>query len=41
MKEFAYKLIKGIPLKDVPRDKRDIVNDLIALRIVSDSKVIK
>jgi len=41
LKEFAYKLIKGILLKDVPRDKRDIVNDLIALRIVSNSKVIK
>ena len=41
MKEFAYKLIKGILLKDIPRDKKDIVNNLISLRIVSDSKVIK
>ena len=41
MKEFAYKLIQGISSKDIPRDKRDIVNDLIALRIVSDSKIIK
>jgi len=41
LKEFAYKLVQGIPSKDIPRDKRDIVNDLIALRIVSDSKIIK
>ena len=41
MKEFAYKLVKGILRKDVPRDKRDIVNDLIALGVLSDSKVIK
>jgi len=41
LKEFAYKLVQGIASKDVPRDKRDIVNDLIALRIVSDSKIIK
>ncbi|GAB6073900.1 ribonuclease R family protein [Nautilia lithotrophica] len=41
MKEFAYKLVQGIASKDIPRDKRDIVNDLIALRIVSDSKIIK
>ena len=41
MKEFAYKLIKGIARKDIPRDKRDIVNDLIALKIVSDGKIIK
>ena len=41
MKEFAYKLVQGVASKDVPRDKRDIINDLIALRIVSDSKIIK
>ncbi len=41
MKEFAYKLVKGILRKDIPRDKRDIVNDLIALGVLSDSKVIK
>jgi ribonuclease R len=41
LKEFAYKLIKGIARKDIPRDKRDIVNDLIALKIVSDGKIIK
>ena len=41
MKEFAYKLIQGINTKDIPRDKRDIVNDLLALRIVSDGKIIK
>ena len=41
MKEFAYKLIQGIDRKDIPRDKRDIINDLIALRIVSDGKIIK
>ncbi len=41
MKEFAYKLVQGVASKDIPRDKRDIVNDLIALRIVSDSKIIK
>ena len=41
MKEFAYKLIQGISSKDIPRDKRDIVNDLIALKIVSNSKIIK
>jgi len=41
LKEFAYKLVQGIASKDIPRDKRDIINDLIALRIVSDSKIIK
>ena len=41
MKEFAYKLVKGIERKDIPRDKRDIINDLIALGIVSDGKIIK
>jgi len=41
LKEFAYKLVKGIASKDIPRDKRDIINDLIALKIVSDSKIIK
>jgi ribonuclease R len=41
MKEFAYKLVKGIDRKDIPRDKRDIINDLIALGIVSDGKIIK
>jgi len=41
LKEFAYKLVQGVASKDIPRDKRDIVNDLIALRIVSDSKIIK
>jgi len=41
VKEFAYKLIQGINTKDIPRDKRDIVNDLLALRIVSDGKIIK
>jgi len=41
MKEFAYKLIQGIERKDIPRDKRDIINDLIALGIVTDGKIIK
>ena len=41
MKEFAFKLAKGINRKDIPRDKRDIINDLIALGIVSDGKIIK
>jgi len=41
MKEFAYKLIKGIDRKDIPRDKRDIVNDLIALGIVTNGKIIQ
>ncbi|WP_456480612.1 ribonuclease R family protein [Nautilia sp.] len=41
MKEFAYKLVQGIASKDIPRNKRDIINDLIALRIVTDSKIIK
>jgi ribonuclease R len=41
LKEFAYKLVQGTASKDVPRDKRDIVNDLIALKIVTDSKIIK
>jgi len=41
LKEFAYKLVTGIASKDIPRDKRDIVNDLIALGVVSDSKIIK
>ena len=41
MKEFAYKLAKGIARKDIPRDKREVVNDLLALKIVSYSKEIK
>jgi len=41
LKEFVYKLVKGIDRKDIPRDKRDIINDLIALGIVSSGKVIK
>ncbi|WP_456470510.1 ribonuclease R family protein [Caminibacter sp.] len=41
MKEFAYKLVKGIDRKDIPRDKRDIVNDLIALGIVTDGKIVQ
>ncbi len=41
MKEFAYKLVKGILRKDIPRDKKDLINDLIALKIVSDGKIIK
>jgi len=41
MKEFAYKLVKGIARKDIPRDKRDIVNDLISLGVLSDGKIIK
>jgi len=41
VKEFAYKLIQGIDRKDIPRDKRDIVNDLIMLGVVSDGKIIK
>ena len=41
MKEFAFKLAQGINRKDIPRDKRDVLNDLIALKIVSDGKIIK
>lgn len=41
MKEFAYKLLKGIDRKDIPRDKRDIVNDLIVLGIVTNGKILK
>jgi len=41
LKEFAYKLVKGILRKDIPRDKRDILNDLIALKIISDGKIVK
>ncbi len=41
MKEFAYKLVKGILRKDIPRDKKDLINDLIALKIISDGKIIK
>ena len=41
MKEFIYKLVKGVKRKDIPRDKRDIINDLIALKIISDSKILK
>ncbi len=41
MKEFVFKLVKGIERKDIPRDKKDIINDLIALGIVSDGKIIK
>ena len=41
MKEFVYKLSKGILRKDIPRDKRDIINDLIALKIVTDGKIIQ
>jgi len=41
VKEFAFKLVQGIQRKDIPRDKRDIINDLIALGIVTDGEVIK
>jgi ribonuclease R len=41
LKEFIYKLTKGIERKDIPRDKRDLVNDLIAFRIVTNGKIIK
>jgi len=41
LKEFAYKLVKGVLSKDIPRDKRDIVNDLIALKILTSTKLIK
>ncbi|WP_457562959.1 ribonuclease R family protein [Caminibacter pacificus] len=41
MKEFAYKLVKGIDRKDIPRDKRDMINDLIALGIVTSGKIIQ
>ncbi len=41
MKEFAYKLVRGIASKDIPRDKRDLVNDLISLKILTSSKTIK
>ena len=41
MKEFLYKLVKGISRKDIPRDKRDLVNDLSALRVLSNGKIIK
>jgi ribonuclease R len=41
LKEFIYKLIKGIDRKDIPRDKRDLINDLIAFRIVTNGKIIK
>ena len=41
MKEFLYKLVKGIPRKDIPRDKRDLVNDLLALRVLSNGKIVK
>ena len=41
MKEFLFKLVKGIARKDIPRDKRDIVNDLIALGVVTDGKIIQ
>jgi len=41
LKEFLFKLVKGIARKDIPRDKRDIVNDLIALGVVTDGKIIQ
>jgi ribonuclease R len=41
LKEFIYKLTKGIDRKDIPRDKRDLVNDLIAFKIVTNGKIIK
>jgi len=41
VKEFVFKLVKGIDRKDIPRDKRDILNDLIALGVVTDGKIIK
>jgi ribonuclease R len=41
MKEFVFKLIKGIDRKDVPRDKRDIINDLLALGVLKDGKIIQ
>jgi ribonuclease R len=41
LKEFIFKLIKGIDRKDIPRDKRDLINDLIAFKIVTNGKIIK
>ena len=41
MKEFLYKLVKGLSRKDIPRNKRDLVNDLLALKVLSDGKIIK
>ncbi len=41
MKEFAYKLLKGIERKDIPRDKRELVEDLLYLGVLSDGKIIK
>jgi len=41
LKEFVYKLIKGIARKDIPRDKKDIVNDLLALGALTDGKIIQ
>jgi ribonuclease R len=41
MREFAYKLVKGILRKDIPRDKRDVINDLISLGVVTNGEVIK
>jgi len=41
MKEFLYKLVRGISRKDVPRDKRDLINDLLALKVLNNGKIIK
>jgi ribonuclease R len=36
-----FKLTRGILRKDIPRDKRNLVNDLITLGIVENGKVVK
>jgi ribonuclease R len=41
LKEFIYKLTKGIDRKDIPRDKRDLINDLVSFRIVTNGKIVK
>ncbi|QCT94283.1 VacB/RNase II family 3'-5' exoribonuclease [Caminibacter mediatlanticus TB-2] len=41
MKEFVFKLVKGLARKDIPRDKRDIINDLIALGILENGQILK
>lgn len=41
MREFALKLLQGIHLKDVPRDKKDIVNELISLHILKNRKFLQ
>ena len=41
MIEFALKLLQGVHQKDVPRDKKELVNELLSLNILQKRKLLK